>query len=148
VKYQILTAPLRLQLIFSPVLAVILLFLSISCSALLFFATLPMAIKIFVFGVLHLSLWQEYRRHLRFYQRKPLQSLVLFNTGIINDADNQSYTIDPSSRIWPWFILLNLRDQYGQIQPMLLFADSLSEPAAYRRLRVRLLHPVSQQAPF
>ena len=141
-RYNVLTAPLRLELTFSKQLAWVLMVLYLSASLFIWLSQLHWLLQSFIWGVVSLSVIDEYRRHLYFYQRPQLQSLVLSKHGIITDGNNQSYTIANSSRLWPWFILLDLRAIDKQVQTVVIFPDSLTAED-YRRLRLRLYRPAT-----
>ena len=141
---QPLSAPLRIAPGFSRRCAGLLLLIYGGALALLPLLDFSPALAAALVLLLLSDAWRNVRHHV--YYRHPWLSreLVMLHDYFLL-ADNREATLAPHSLVHPWLIVLNLKSEQGRRASRVLFPDAL-DPVTFRRLRVRLRHPLHDEA--
>lgn len=141
---QPLSAPLRIIPGFSRRIAAILAIIYGGALALLLTLDFPFTLSAALVLLLLSDAWRNVQRYV--YYRHPWLSheLVLIHDYFLL-ADNREATLAPNCLVHPWLIVLNLKLDDGRRASRVLFPDAL-DPVTFRRLRVRLRHPLQDEA--
>lgn len=100
---------------------------------------LPPLLRLALVLTLFLSAYQSLRRH---FLASPLPKYLTLHHDRMVLPDEREAAILPDSFVHPWLIVLNLKVEKQRLS-LVLFPDSLP-PDDFRRLRVRLLHPLTE----
>ena len=87
---------------------------------------------------------RSFRYHVLYRHPRLPRELVLVHDYFLF-CDGREATLAPHSLIHPWLVVLNLVLPDGRRASRVLFPDAL-DPGTFRRLRVRLRHPFSEEA--